>query len=151
MMRMGTHKTDQLEQILRMAALYRPHQLKEKALQLIRAFVFQHQALVTEATAVLEERIESGDIPSEDDRLSIYRFIADIACDIRQLEMAHDALITISPDYERAGRHATEATAEVYRESVLSDCLDSTVEEARAALEHILDHDLNTDDEEVEP
>jgi hypothetical protein len=135
---MSTHPSDQAEQAIRFASIHRPQQIKQKLLVSLRAFIFQHEALLHESAKEIRAMFECGCdecIVNCAEGLAVY---GQICADLRQLSNAHDLVCDVSAHFPRPGADSMEVAAEGLRERMIQTCAGDSTDEARESLERLI-------------
>ena len=123
------------DHMIRMAAVHTPRQLKNKAMVLIAAFLFQHECVATE---IRTAQVEATDDAAET-RAAVMADLQSMLCaviaDGTTLSIIHDLLAQIDGDFDRASPPTIKAVVD-HMYAALDDV------DCRSRLEHLFNHPI---------
>ena len=118
------------DHIIRMAALHTPQQLKNKAMVLIAAFLFQHECIACEIRAAQVESAEDAAVMAD-----LQSMLCAVIADGTTLSIIHDLLVQIDGDFDRASPPTIKAVVD-HMYAALDDV------DCRSRLEHLFNHPI---------
>ena len=142
---MPSHPSDLIEKVISLGAVHRPQQIKAKLLMLLRAFIFQHEALIVEGDSDIKAMLDCGCDECRDvlpDAIGTY---SQITSDLRQLVTAHDLVADVSAEFDRPTAESLSDAAVNLRERMIQACISGSPDEARSVLERLLSHTTDTE------
>ena len=118
------------DHIVRMAALHTPRQLKNKAMVLIAAFLFQHECIACEIRAAQVESAEDAAVLAD-----LQSMLCAVIADGTTLSIIHDLLAQIDGDFDRASPPTIKAVVD-HMHAAMND------DDCRSRLEHLFNHPI---------
>ena len=118
------------DHIVRMAALHTPRQLKNKAMVLIAAFLFQHECVACEIRAAQVESAEDAAVLAD-----LQSMLCAVIADGTTLSIIHDLLAQIDGDFDRASPPTIKAVVDHMHAAINDD-------DCRSRLEHLFNHPI---------
>ena len=118
------------DHMIRMAAVHTPRQLKNKAMVLIAAFLFQHECIACEIRAAQVESAEDAAVMAD-----LQSMLCAVIADGTTLSIIHDLLAQIDGDFDRASPPTIKAVVD-HMHAAMND------DDCRSRLEHLFNHPI---------
>ena len=130
------------DHIVRMAALHTPRQLKNKAMILIAAFLFQHECIACEIRASQVEATEDAAETRAAVMADLQSMLCAVIADGTTLSIIHDLLAQIDGDFDRASPPTIKAVVDQMHAALDDD-------DCRSRLEHLFKHPITPSSDEL--